>query len=149
MITLYDCATAPSPRRARIFLAEKGVAHATVAVDRLRLLGVQVLRVAEPGALLADTYQETSRDSTERQDVRGTVAGGEGITKVNVSLVRRLIDVPAGSYYVPLNQPLANLALAALEPDTQNSFYANRILEQLDQAARVMAEPTVRLEALP
>ncbi len=33
MITLYDCATAPSPRRARIFLAEKGVAHNTVAVD--------------------------------------------------------------------------------------------------------------------
>ena len=32
-ITLYDCATAPSPRRARILLAEKGVAHATVAVD--------------------------------------------------------------------------------------------------------------------
>ncbi|RYY97403.1 MAG: glutathione S-transferase, partial [Comamonadaceae bacterium] len=26
-ITLYDCATAPSPRRARILLAEKGVAH--------------------------------------------------------------------------------------------------------------------------
>ena len=63
--------------------------------------------------------------------------------------MRSLIDVPAGSYYGPLNQPLANLALAALEPDTQNSFYANRILEQLDQAARVMAEPTVRLEALP
>ncbi|NMM85109.1 glutathione S-transferase [Rhodococcus sp. SRB_17] len=33
MITLYDCATAPSPRRARIFLAEKGVAYDTVAVD--------------------------------------------------------------------------------------------------------------------
>ena len=33
MITLYDCATAPSPRRARIFLAEKGVAHETVPVD--------------------------------------------------------------------------------------------------------------------
>ena len=33
MITLYDCATAPSPRRARITLAEKGVAHATVQVD--------------------------------------------------------------------------------------------------------------------
>ena len=33
MITLYDCATAPSPRRARIFLAEKGVAHETVQVD--------------------------------------------------------------------------------------------------------------------
>lgn len=33
MITLYDCATAPSPRRARIFLAEKNVQHATVPVD--------------------------------------------------------------------------------------------------------------------
>lgn len=32
-ITLYDCATAPSPRRARILLAEKGVPHHTVQVD--------------------------------------------------------------------------------------------------------------------
>jgi glutathione S-transferase len=33
MITLYDCATAPSPRRARILLAEKGIPHETVQVD--------------------------------------------------------------------------------------------------------------------
>jgi len=33
MITLYDCATAPSPRRARILLAEKGVAYETIQVD--------------------------------------------------------------------------------------------------------------------
>jgi glutathione S-transferase len=33
MITLYDCATAPSPRRARILLAEKGVTHETVQID--------------------------------------------------------------------------------------------------------------------
>ncbi|WP_332825668.1 glutathione S-transferase family protein [Ramlibacter sp.] len=33
MITLYDCATAPSPRRARILLAEKGIPHATIQVD--------------------------------------------------------------------------------------------------------------------
>jgi len=33
MIILYDCATAPSPRRARIFLAEKRIAHETVQVD--------------------------------------------------------------------------------------------------------------------
>src|SRR3954469_3297213 len=29
----YDCATAPSPRRVRIFLAEKGITLATVQVD--------------------------------------------------------------------------------------------------------------------
>ena len=33
MITLYDCSTAPSPRRARILLAEKGVTHETVQID--------------------------------------------------------------------------------------------------------------------
>lgn len=36
MITLYDCATAPNPRRARILLAEKGVPHHTVQVDLAR-----------------------------------------------------------------------------------------------------------------
>ena len=33
MITFYDCSTAPSPRRARILLAEKGVPHETIQVD--------------------------------------------------------------------------------------------------------------------
>jgi glutathione S-transferase len=33
MITLYDCPTAPSPRRARILLAEKGIPHETVNID--------------------------------------------------------------------------------------------------------------------
>lgn len=36
MITFYDCPTAPSPRRARILLAEKGVPHTTVNVDLVR-----------------------------------------------------------------------------------------------------------------
>ena len=66
MITLYDCSTAPSPRRARILLAEKGVAHATVNVDLARgeqlgqayrsvnpLCTVPALRL-EDGSLLTD-----------------------------------------------------------------------------------------------
>ena len=65
-ITLYDCATAPSPRRARILLAEKGVVHATVQVDLARgeqlgaafrainpLCTVPVLRL-EDGHVLSD-----------------------------------------------------------------------------------------------
>lgn len=66
MITLYDCATAPSPRRARILLAEKGIAHETVQVDLRRgeqltdayrrinpMCTVPALRV-ESGLLLTD-----------------------------------------------------------------------------------------------
>ncbi|KAF1067204.1 glutathione S-transferase N-terminal domain-containing protein [Variovorax sp.] len=64
MNILYDCATAPSPRRARILLAEKGIAHETVQVDLVRgeQLGaayrainpqctVPALRTAEDGLL--------------------------------------------------------------------------------------------------
>ncbi len=67
MIILYDCATAPSPRRARILLAEKGIAHETVQVDLVRgeQLGaayreinpqctVPALRTEEDGLLLTD-----------------------------------------------------------------------------------------------
>lgn len=52
MITLYDCTTAPSPRRARILLAEKGIAHETVQVD---------LRSAEQ---LSETYRKINPQCT-------------------------------------------------------------------------------------
>ena len=52
MITLYDCATAPSPRRARILLAEKGVAHETVEVDLRK------------GEQLSDTYRKVNPQCT-------------------------------------------------------------------------------------
>lgn len=121
-------------------------ANTTSAVERLKLMGVQVMRVAEAGSLLAETYQETSREVAERRDVRGTIAGGSDIVRVNVTPARTAIDVPAGSYYVPLNQPLANIAVAALEPDTQNSYFANRLIEALDDTARVMSTPSLVFE---
>lgn len=71
-ITLYDCSTAPSPRRARILLAEKGVVHETVQVDlrngeqlsdAYRLVNplctVPALRT-EAGALLTDNAAITA-----------------------------------------------------------------------------------------
>nr|WP_293603764.1 M14 family metallopeptidase [Polaromonas sp. UBA4122] len=124
-------------------------AGSTTAVDRLRLHGVQVLRVAEPGSLLGDSYRETSRAAGERQDVDGTIASNNPIIKVQVSLTRGVIDAPRGSYYVPLNQPLGNLVLAALEPDTQSSYFANQLLNGLQSTVRVMAEPNIKLEELP
>jgi len=104
------------------------------------------MRVAEQGSLLADVYQETSRDTSTRQDVRGTVAGSGRIVRVQVTPARSAIDVPAGSFYVPLNQPLANVAVAALEPDTQNSYFANGVIGGLTETARVMAPPSVVFE---
>ncbi|NMM79734.1 peptidase M14 [Acidovorax sp. SRB_14] len=121
-------------------------ADADAAIERLRLLGVQVLRVAEPGGLLADTYRETSSARGVREDVRGPMTESADIVRAQVALVRSAIDVPAGSYYVPLNQAMAYLAVAALEPDTQNSYFANHVIERLEHSARVMATPSLVFE---
>jgi len=66
--------------------------------------------------VLADTYTETSSSTGVREDVRGSVAGGGDIVRVEVGAARAAIDVPAGSYYVPLNQPLANRPLRRWSP---------------------------------
>ena len=123
-------------------------AGSDTAVERLRLHGVQVLRVAEPGSLLGDSYRQVSAVEAERQDGNGPIAGGRKVIKAQISLMRSVVDVPRGSYYVPLNQPLANLVLAALEPDTQGSYFANQILQGLQSTVRVMAPPSVKLEEL-
>ncbi|MFT3720865.1 M14 family metallopeptidase [Pseudorhodoferax sp.] len=124
-------------------------ASATQAVERLQQLGVQVMRVAEPGAVLGESYRETARASGARSDVRGSIADAAPVVRVEVALMRGVLDTPMGSYYVPLSQPLANLIVAALEPDTQNSFFANGLVEGLQSQGRVVGDPTMRLEPLP
>lgn len=124
-------------------------AGSSTAAERLRLHGVQVMRLAESGSLLGDSYRETARAAVARQDVRGTIAGSKSIVQVQVGLTRGVVDVPRGSYYVPLNQPLGNLVFAALEPDTQSSFFANQVLDGLQSTVRVIAEPILKLEELP
>lgn len=117
---------------------------ANTAIERLKLLGVQILRVAEPGALLADTFRQTGSDSAAQKEVVGT--SSDSRTHIQVSLVRSAIDVTAGSYYVPLNQPLAALAVAALEPDTPSSYFAKGLIETLSDTARVMSTPSLIFE---
>jgi hypothetical protein len=119
------------------------------AVTRLRGLGVAVQQLSDDGDMRAETYRETSREAGARSDVRGTVADGAGVVRVQVQVVPALIDVKAGSYYVPLDQPLANLVVAAMEPDTQNSYLASGIVSSVDAEARVMGRPNVRMTALP
>lgn len=114
----------------------------TEAVQRLRTLGLTVQTLDKPLTLQAEAWTERARGEVPRPDVRGTVAdGAQTIVRVQVGLAAREHRAEPGSHYVPLDQPLANLAIAALEPDTQNSFFANRLIERLDAVMRVMARP--------
>lgn len=118
------------------------------AIERLKLMGVQVLRVAEPGALLVDSYKETGRETAALQEAIGSAGTQPAVVRVQVTLARSAIDIQAGSYYVPMNQPLAALVVAALEPDTQSSYFAHGLVASLDESARVMATPALVFEEI-
>jgi hypothetical protein len=121
----------------------------TDAVQHLRALGVRVQRIEETGEVRGEVYREVTRELGARQDVRGVLFDAGGVVRAKVDTAPALIDVKAGGYYVPLDQPLANLAIAALEPDTQNGLYANRIVSSLDAEARVTLPPDLKTMPMP
>lgn len=117
------------------------------AVQRLRLLGVPVQQVIQPGTVLGETYHEAAASGGAPQNANGPTPGQPTVT--NVALVRGVIDAPPGSYYVPVNQPLGSVVLAALEPDTRSSYFSNHLLDSLQSAARVLTAPSLTLQDVP
>jgi hypothetical protein len=116
-------------------------AEAGEAVSLLRELGVSVQRLEQAILLPAETWRETARTSVARPDARGGVDDGLGLRLVRVITEAAPLPAPAGGWWVPLDQPLAHLVVAALEPDTPGSWFAQRVLPALASAARVMAVP--------
>ena len=96
------------------------------AVERLRLHGVQVQRVAESASVQAETYTPTSDGK--------------------VQLQRTSVTPEPGSFYVSMNQPLANVAAAALEPDTPFSYVSSRLIPSIGDVARVTAPTSLVFE---
>jgi Zinc carboxypeptidase len=114
------------------------------ALSILRQLGVQMLTVTKAQRVSLEGYQLTSLSETQRQDARGAIDDGEGgsIRRTAVRTLPAQDVVAPDTVYVPLDQPLAGLIIAALEPDTQSSFFANRLLDlESGQLRRVMSRP--------
>lgn len=94
MITFYDCPTAPSPRRARVVLAEKSIPHEVVAIDLARgeQLG-EAYRAINPGCTVPALRLD---DDTVLTDNAGIAAWAEaaypappllGVTPLEKALV--------------------------------------------------------------
>jgi len=117
----------------------------TEAVRRLRLLGVEVRQLDELGELRAEGYREVGREP-----VAGSPEATAGATtRVKVQLQPALLDAAAGGYYVSLEQPLAHLVVAALEPDAPASFAANGVIGDVAAEARILARPAIRMTPVP
>ncbi|MBT9524690.1 MAG: peptidase M14 [Rhizobacter sp.] len=98
------------------------------AVARLRLLGVRVEQAMAKGVVQGESYAGAQQE---------------------IKTAPVLLDVPEGSYYVPLTQPLASLVVAALEPDTSASYFGGGVITGLAKQARVTALPGIKLSVMP
>jgi len=110
------------------------------AAMRLRGLGLTVQRIEEKGVVRGESFRETSRSA---------VADAPGALLPQVEAVPALLDVEPGSWYVPLDQPLAALAIAALEPDTPSSYATHGLIGGVTAVSRVLARPGFRTSTLP
>jgi hypothetical protein len=117
-----------------------------LAVKRLRELGIDVVTLGAAAAQHTwdiEEYVVQEEGSGERLDARGAIADNQNRIRLMRVTVRPGKLVPAeGSFYVSMNQALAGLVSAALEPDSQNSFAANHLLNiDAGRLRRVMRQP--------
>lgn len=120
----------------------------TLAIQRLRDLGVKVtsLIAKDLNQIWAtESYDIVNEDSGSREDARGAISDAQNAIRVFKVNTKVSSVVPsAGDFYVSLNQPLAALVSAALEPDSQNSFAANRVmLIEDNKLLRVIKPPSL------
>jgi len=111
----------------------------TEAVRRLRLLGIEVVQLELAAEMRGETYRETGRDAPAAQ----------GGARLRVQTQPVLLDVPAGSFFVSLEQPLANLAIAVLEPESPAGYAANGVIANVTGVARVLVRAELRATAVP
>ena len=120
-------------------------ANQTAALDRLRQLGVRTIGLRRTRTWEVERYSIVAESDGRRQDARGAIEDAQPIRALEVVLTRSRTRISAGMVYVPLNQPLAGLIVAALEPDSQSSYAANRLLDPAgDRLLRVTSELQVR-----
>ena len=87
---------------------------AGVVAERLALNGVSVREVAR-GILDVEAYGVMRKGGAVQVDIR-----------------RKTIDVPSGALFVPMAQPAAGIAAAALEPDSPGSFIGAGLVPMAD-----------------
>lgn len=113
------------------------------AVQRLQWLGARMQQVTQAARWpQTESYRVLAEQGGQRQDARGTIDDGDGggIRMLNVALEPSRPVFGPGAWYVGLNQPLGALIAAALEPDSQSSLAANRLVEP-ERVWRVRALP--------
>ncbi|HEV3184100.1 MAG TPA: M14 family metallopeptidase [Xanthobacteraceae bacterium] len=140
-------AVTPTKTRARpagyLLLGE-----AVGAAQRLALNAIAVCALAAPAAIAAESFVlKGAIKQINRQSINPDQT-------IEVELAAKSLSLPAGTFYVPMNQPAAAIIAAALEPDSPGSFIGTGILAAENREAPVYrvrpgAERNLKLKPLP
>jgi hypothetical protein len=103
-------------------------ASETETATRLTALGVAVTRLANPLTVSAEHYRVLSIKEEAKADVRGDDVGAGQIVTGEFAIEVATPTMPAGSFVVRLDQPLAHLAAAIMEPESPVGYVANRVI---------------------
>ncbi len=108
----------------------------TAAIGKLEALGVKALPLNQDKSAEVEVYRVVTEKGGQRMDARGAIATSKAIREVTIALDKATVVLPAGGWFVGLDQALGSIVAAALEPDSQNSFVANHVMD-LDSKAFV------------
>jgi hypothetical protein len=119
------------------------------AARRLHSLGATVLRLDEDASVSVERYRIIKAEESRKDDVRRNEEDAPvNVVQIAVATEAAVVIAHAGDFYVPLDQPLANVIAAALEPETQSSYAANRLLNlPKTDAGQTAILPLYRLPA--
>lgn len=98
-------------------------------VRKLEALGASVMALDRDRQATVETYRVLTEKGGQRVDARGAIAANRAIRDVTVALDKSKRTLPAGGWFVGLDQALGQLIAAALEPDSQNSYAANHVMD--------------------
>jgi hypothetical protein len=115
------------------------------AIDALNRAGLVTRVITQPRAVPGDHYRATDITTGAKKDGRGDDTGAGAIVKGTYVLEQAEIPVVPDDVYVPLNQPLAGLAAALLEPESDAGIVANRLVP----VAKGQLLPIARLNRAP
>jgi hypothetical protein len=121
-------------------------ASEATAAGRLRDLGVSVLRLNEDADRTVERYRIVAASEAKKDDVRrNDEEGSVDIVKLETETASATVSFHRGDFYVPLDQPLANVVIAALEPEPQSSYASNHLLAIARQEGEAAFLPLYRI----
>ncbi|MFS8513243.1 MAG: peptidase, partial [Planifilum fulgidum] len=88
----------------------------TDAIRRLKYAGVKVNRLKKAAKLTVESYIVTGKETQDRP------YEGHPQHQVTTKVVEKTVVLPKGSWIIPMDQPTANLAALAMEPESTDSY---------------------------